>query len=55
MVWRTLPSPHAGLGRLFGSWFVGENPNPNLAAALDVVGYSSSCSLNLSAGNPSWL
>src|SRR5690349_15974454 len=52
VVGRALAGAHAGLGRLRGHRLVREDPDPDLAAALDVVSDDAPGGLDLAAGEP---
>src|SRR5438093_407554 len=47
-----LAGAHAGLGRLLGDRLVGEDADPDLAAALDVAGHGAAGSLDLPVRHP---
>ena len=46
---------HGYFTALFGDDHVGKNPNPHLAAALNVLGNHPASSFNLAGGNPARL
>ena len=50
-----LARAHAGLGRLLGDGLVGEDVDPDLAAALDVAGHGDTGGLDLAGGDPARL
>src|SRR6478672_9513267 len=52
---RALALTHAGLGGLFRDRLVWENPNPDLAATLDVTGQRDTRRFDLSIRNPARL
>src|SRR5437588_2779882 len=49
---RALAAAHAGLGGLLGVGVVGEDADPDLAAAADVTGHRASRGLDLAVGDP---
>src|SRR6188474_264245 len=49
---RAFAGAHAGLGRLLRHRLVGEDIDPDLAAALDVTGHGDTSRLNLAVGDP---
>src|SRR3954470_161862 len=49
---RALAGAHAGLGGLLGHRLVGEDVDPDLAAALDVAGHRDTSRLDLAVGDP---
>src|SRR5688572_3277194 len=52
VVGRALARAHSDLGRLLGDRLVGEDADPDLAAALDVTGHRASSSLYLARRDP---
>src|SRR6476661_9695335 len=52
---RALPLAHAGLGGLLGDRLVGEDPDPDLATALDVARQRDTGCFDLTVGNPAGL
>src|SRR5439155_17330672 len=50
-----LAGPHPGLGGLLRVGLVGEDVDPDLAAALDVAGDGDTCGLDLTARDPTGL
>src|SRR3989442_1441171 len=50
-----LPLAHPGLGRLLRDGFFGEDPDPDLAAALEAPGECDARRLDLPARHPAWL
>src|SRR6185437_15710877 len=52
VVGRALAGAHPGLGRLLGRRLVREDPDPDLAAALDRAGHGAPGGLDLAAGYP---
>src|SRR5688500_4121325 len=52
VVRRSLAGAHADLGWLLGDRLVREDPDPDTATALDVVGHGASSGLDLTAGEP---
>src|SRR5205807_7397064 len=49
---RAFSFPHACLSRFFRHRLVGEHPNPDFAAALDVTSHRDAGCLDLAIGNP---
>src|SRR6185312_11549830 len=52
---RTLTLTHAGLGRLLRDGLIGEDPDPHLAAALDVTRKRHTSGFDLPGGDPARL
>src|ERR1035437_6792350 len=51
-VWRALTGAHSGFGRLLRRRLVGEDADPDLAAALDRAGHGASSCLDLATRDP---